>query len=395
MALTTPMFSSLIGSRTILLSIIVCFAFTTSSAQTLRFSTPVAGTLGKDVFLVNHVDHDTTQGEFRNYNCKPYTYDGHDGTDFVLKSFRHMDSGVAVLAAADGVVTDVADTLYDRNKESIVARGYGNYITIKHIEGYVSHYAHIRTHSARVVVGQRVKRGDAIAMVGNSGNSTDPHVHFEVWRRVDPFAGQCADKTSLWIEQQDITEEHSVVDHDVTTWPPMLDTIRERPPHADAIDQSANTITAWSLHTGVKKTDVFTINWYTPEGKQWFGYEAPAGITTNYFYWWSFIDYTNGTMPKGKWKVEVSMNGVVVCRDSFMVTATTSVHSPASSTTNRLVLDNVTEIHDLDGNLVSGSVYELPDGTYHVYSKSLSSSMLVIIRNGVICGFSRRSKNSD
>ena len=93
MALTTPMFSSLIGSRTILLSIIVCFAFTTSSAQTLRFSTPVAGTLGKDVFLVNHVDHDTTQGEFRNYNCKPYTYDGHDGTDFVLKSFRHMDSG--------------------------------------------------------------------------------------------------------------------------------------------------------------------------------------------------------------------------------------------------------------------------------------------------------------
>ena len=392
---TTPMFSSLIGSKTVLLVIAAGIACITVSAQTLKFSTPVAGTLGKDVFLVNHVDHDTTQGSFKNYNCKPYTYDGHDGTDFVLKSFRHMDSGVAVLAAADGVVTGVVDSLYDRNKESIVARGFGNYITIQHIEGYVSYYAHIRTHSARVAVGQLVKRGDAIALVGSSGNSTDPHLHFEVWRRVDPFAGPCGDKASLWLDQQDITEEHGVVDHDVTTWPPILDTIRERPPHADAIDESATTITAWSLHTGVKKTDEFAINWYTPEGNQWFGYGSTAGITTNYFYWWSFIDYSNGTMPKGKWTVEVSMNGVVVCRDSFMVKTTTSVQSPTSSNTNRLVLDNVTAIHDLDGNLVSGSVYALPSGAYHVYSNHLASSLMVIVRDGVICAFTRRSKHSD
>lgn len=395
MARTIQMFSSQTGSSVTLFLIVMLCAPYLGLAQTVTFSLPVQGTLGEDVFLVNHVDHDTAKGSFKNYNCKLYTYDGHDGTDFVLRSFRSMDSGVAVLAAADGIVTGVVDSLYDRNKVSIVERGFGNVVSIRHSDGYTTYYAHIKKGSAMVTVGQHVQRGERIALVGSSGNSTDPHLHFEVWRRVDPFAGPCADKASLWNDQQDITGEHMIIDHDVTTWPPQLDTIRERPPHVDIVEKSAKTITAWTLHTGIREGDHLDLTWYTPEGKVWSGFGSTAGLNTNYYYWWSFIDYSHGTMPSGRWRVDMSVNTNVVCSDSFLIVSPTSVQSPLETYATGVFAGDVVEIRDLDGRLLNSHIYELPSGGYIIQSKRLSTSMLILVRDGVICAYVRRSKNTD
>lgn len=77
------------------------------------------------------------------------------------------DSGTEILAAAGGTVT------FSGNMS-----GYGNYIVIDHGNGYETAYGHCSSLVARE--GEVVKQGALIAYVGSTGNSTGPHLHFEV-----------------------------------------------------------------------------------------------------------------------------------------------------------------------------------------------------------------------
>jgi len=84
--------------------------------------------------------------------------------------------GSAIAATAAGVVTDVK-----------WENGYGNLLTIDHGSGIVTRYAHCS--KILVARGQHVKRGEKVALVGSTGESTGPHVHYEVWvngKPVDP-----------------------------------------------------------------------------------------------------------------------------------------------------------------------------------------------------------------
>ena len=94
----------------------------------------------------------------------PFTgqYDFHPGLDI------SSPLGTKVEAPADGVVVSCGDK-----------GGYGNAIVIDHKYGIVTRYAHLS--GFNVKPGQRVKRGDVIGFVGNSGKSTAPHLHYEVW----------------------------------------------------------------------------------------------------------------------------------------------------------------------------------------------------------------------
>ena len=76
--------------------------------------------------------------------------------------------GTRVQAPADGVVVFCG-----------VKGGYGNALVVDHGYGLVTRYAHLASFNVRP--GQRVKRGDPIAFVGNTGKSTAPHLHYEVW----------------------------------------------------------------------------------------------------------------------------------------------------------------------------------------------------------------------
>jgi murein DD-endopeptidase MepM/ murein hydrolase activator NlpD len=78
--------------------------------------------------------------------------------------------GTKVHAPADGVVLSCGQK-----------GGYGNAMIIDHGFGIVTRYAHLDGFNVRP--GQRVKRGDVIGFVGNTGRSTAPHLHYEVWVR--------------------------------------------------------------------------------------------------------------------------------------------------------------------------------------------------------------------
>lgn len=94
--------------------------------------------------------------------------------------------GTPVYAAADGVVVDAGP-----------ASGFGLWVRVKHDDGTTTVYGHVNDY--QVNVGQHVAAGQQIATVGNRGQSTGPHLHFEVWSpggaKIDP---------SSWLEERGV-----------------------------------------------------------------------------------------------------------------------------------------------------------------------------------------------
>jgi len=90
------------------------------------------------------------------------TKEFHTGIDFSAKE------GIFVTATGNGYIEFLKND----------TGGYGNVITINHGYGYKTLYAHLATF--KVKIGQEIKKGDTIATVGNSGNSTGYHLHYEV-----------------------------------------------------------------------------------------------------------------------------------------------------------------------------------------------------------------------
>lgn len=80
-----------------------------------------------------------------------------------------VDAGTEVKATADGIVSFAAWT-----------PGGGHTVVLEHGHGFSTAYAHNR--QTTVKVGQRVGRGDVVALAGSTGISTGPHVHYEVWK---------------------------------------------------------------------------------------------------------------------------------------------------------------------------------------------------------------------
>lgn len=120
------------------------------------------------------------------------------------KLSQYYAYGESVVAAADGKVVAAADGIPDldsalqqpdetdrqyfartlRTQNALLAKGFaaamGNHVILEHPNGEWTSYLHLKDGSIVVKVGDTVKRGQAIGAVGGSGNSTEPHLHFQV-----------------------------------------------------------------------------------------------------------------------------------------------------------------------------------------------------------------------
>jgi murein DD-endopeptidase MepM/ murein hydrolase activator NlpD len=89
--------------------------------------------------------------------------------------------GKPVLAPADGVVTDVIMGVRDNTPGSMnPAFAGGNTVIVMHKEHEISVLCHFQQGSIRVKPGDKVKQGQILGLCGNSGNSSEPHIHFHV-----------------------------------------------------------------------------------------------------------------------------------------------------------------------------------------------------------------------
>jgi murein DD-endopeptidase MepM/ murein hydrolase activator NlpD len=101
------------------------------------------------------------------------------------KNESYYAYGAEALAVADGVVTAAKDGIaqnvpHDTPKDVTLENIAGNHVIVDLGGGRFAFWAHFQPGSLRVKIGDHVKRGQVLGLVGNSGNSTEPHLHFHV-----------------------------------------------------------------------------------------------------------------------------------------------------------------------------------------------------------------------
>lgn len=127
-------------------------------------------------FLLKPLSYRRISGRFTNARFHPILkrWRSHRGVDYAA------DSGTPVMATSDGVVTH-------RGPKG----GLGNAVVIRHPNGFVTRYGHLRAFHQGVTVGTRVKQSDIIGYVGMTGLATGPHLHYEMLRggrHMDPLS---------------------------------------------------------------------------------------------------------------------------------------------------------------------------------------------------------------
>ncbi|MFD2822453.1 peptidoglycan DD-metalloendopeptidase family protein [Lacinutrix iliipiscaria] len=155
--------------------------------------------------ISGYVDHNSSfPNALTDYNCGTITYDtasgyNHQGVDVYLWPFswKQMDDmQTEITAAAAGQIIAKGDGQFDRSCD--FNSNVWNAVYIQHSDGSIAWYGHMKNGSVTTKdVGEMVVQGEVLGTVGSSGNSTGPHLHFEVYtddsytQLIDPYYGSC------------------------------------------------------------------------------------------------------------------------------------------------------------------------------------------------------------
>ena len=102
------------------------------------------------------------------------THSGKNALDF------EMAEGTKVRAARDGVVVETEDRFREGGPDESL-RTRANFVKVQHEDGTIANYVHLLHRGVRVRIGQRVRQGEVVGVSGNTGFTTGPHLHFEVY----------------------------------------------------------------------------------------------------------------------------------------------------------------------------------------------------------------------
>ena len=277
-----------------------------------RLALPVACEIGTACVVQNYVDQDPGPGA-RDHTCGPLSYDGHKGTDIRLPGRPEMAAGVAVLAAAAGVVRVAHDGLPDV-PSSQAGPDAGNAVVLDHGDGWESQYSHLRQGSVAVVTGERVEAGTRLGRIGWSGRAEFPHLEFVLrhkGRSIDPFTGAAAGSgcggaaVPLWRPDAQAALAYRAggllragFAAEVPELRPALDGAY------DSVASDAAALVFWAVAWGLRGADRETIRLTAPDGRVLA--EGGGALPRNKAQWLRYIGKKrNGApFPPGRYRGE-------------------------------------------------------------------------------------------
>ncbi len=253
--------------------------------------------------ISNYVDHNPNfPNAVQDWACGDRTYDtsagyNHAGIDIFTWPFGwyQMDNSQAfAVAAADGVIISKTGIYFDRSCN--LSGLTWNAVYVQHADGSVAWYGHLKKNSLTTkAVGESVTAGEYLGIVGSSGNSTGPHLHFEVYNAanqlVDTYTGACNTWTSSndtwWIAQKPYQEPkiNAALTH---TQPPVFNSC----PTQESTNLSDNFASGSPVVVGIYLADQLantsgTIEIIRPDNSvaDSFTYDFTDFYYASYWYW--------------------------------------------------------------------------------------------------------------
>ncbi|WP_191250981.1 M23 family metallopeptidase [Kordiimonas sediminis] len=270
-----------------------------TDAADITFDWPLDCTLGETCWIARYVDRGEDKS-VADYMCKHRSQDKHRGTDIMVSDTGVLASGVPILAVAPGKILRMRDGV-DDGAPYKKGEDCGNAYVIQHENGYTSQYCHLKNASLSKNIGDTVRAGEQIALMGLSGQTEYPHLHIGIRKNgtlLDPFDGggyeqACSgsSETSLWRDHPDYAP--------FTLLPPKFSVAPEPRENrwaaqAESISPDASALILTGRAFGASRGDVWSFRITDPDGKlfaehqvatektqqfrsQFFGKRAPAG----------------------------------------------------------------------------------------------------------------------
>ena len=272
--------------------------------------------------VTNYVDNDPAPNQLLDYNCGARTYDqangyNHQGTDITAYPFawRKMDNDEAiVVAAAPGIIVMKEDGQFDQS--CTLNMQPWNAVYLRHVDGSMTWYGHLKASSLTAKgLGEWVQTGEFLGVMGSSGDSTGPHLHFEVHASdgslIDPFAGVCNsfNAESWWAQQRPYNEP--AIDLVMTGDAPVEFNTCPTPEveHRKAYFQPGQTVYLTTFLTDQLRTSATVFNVYTPNGTLFGTTTIPSDADYYAASYWQWSLPLPTSAPPGTWRFEVVFNG--------------------------------------------------------------------------------------
>jgi hypothetical protein len=331
---------------------------------------PEGGTIYRDITTGNFVDLDPSTNVL-NYLCLTYGNDGHQGCDYGSPTWEEMALGIPIFAALDGTVVDMHDGDPDMNTS---CQPGGNYVILDHGGGRTAWYYHMKRGSVAVSLGQQVKAGQQLGLVGSSGCAFGPHLHFQSMNGdtvYEPYAGPCRAGPSGWVNQIDppaavYIRDVGVTTTDLSTWPGFP----TRPPVTPQFTFADGNIYYWIELCNLPANATWNEHYIRPDGS--LEYElGPFSFNNPTVYGFSLYWFPRnvGGMHSiaGTWHIKFDVNGSQVIDIPVEVAATatqgfnrpplpiTATFDPVIPQAGDVVFARVTSplgIRDLDWDIV-------------------------------------------
>jgi murein DD-endopeptidase MepM/ murein hydrolase activator NlpD len=257
------------------------------------------------------------------YNCGNRTYDtaagyNHSGTDIFLWPFawKKVEAGeVHIVAAAPGTIVFKSDGNFDHN--CAFNNGDWNAVYVQHADGSVAWYGHMKSGSTTPkLIGEAVALGEYLGVVGSSGSSTGPHLHFEVHSAggsddldlIDPFAGPCnALNAATWWQSQRPYYDSAINAITTGSAPPVFPACPNvETSNATDTFQPGDPIVFTSFYRDQLESQTAQHTIYRPDGSvfdSWSHHSTLSFYPATWWYW-SYDSFAPGG-PTGTWRYEI------------------------------------------------------------------------------------------